>query len=210
MVTTQNILKAALVIALIVAFFFGIKSCSKSNQVDVLKQQSELNTAAADPLKIERDKNGKLTASIQALTADNKVLNDYLEKNNKELAALKKKDKAVFGATVHFTTPIDTAVAVEAKVDSTDDVRSAHIVDPYYTADVAAGRDSIKLSVNPIDSMSITLDPDNRVRVRFQNPKANVTELHPFYVKPPAQKSKNWKYFLGIAAGAAATGLLLK
>lgn len=208
----SKILKAILLIAVVVAFFFSIKSCTDARkQVDVLKEQKDLAIAAKDSLRVEYDKKtGEATYSKAALAASEKTLDDYLAKNNKPLSDLKKKDKAIFGASTTFETPIDTAVAVEARPDSTDDVRSAHIIDPYFVADVAASRDSIKLSVAPIDTMSLTMDKDYRVRVRFQNPKSKVTELTPFYVKPAPQKSKNWKYFLGIAAGAIGTGLLLK
>lgn len=197
----------SIVLLICVTAFFSIKSCNESKNSDVLEQQANLYKAKNDTLiSAYNSKTGELEYSKQAYAAEIGTLTDFLAKNEAKLAQLQKDNKgAKFGISATTTMKIDTTVRNQpsSKTDTCNDTRTATINAKYYDADIISkpNTTSLDLRVKP-DSVSYVLDKNNRLKVIHSNRLFEVVELNSFYVNPPAQKKKNWKYWVGGIIGA--------
>lgn len=145
--------------------------------------------------------------SISAYTAEKKKLELFLKENQKELYDLRKKYNALAAIKAKVEIKMDTILKYDSiYIDTTSgrDVRVSSIKDDFRDIGVISYPDSIHLSPFIIKTgQTIVVGEDGKVRVLFTNPYMQVTDLNSYYIQPPKQKKKNWKFWVGLGIGLA-------
>lgn len=183
------------------------RSCGLDNDKQAALDEVALLKSGRDTLRSElNEKTGLVEYSKQAYVAEVGRLTDYLAEKDSELYKLRKDKGATFGASTTTTLRIDTVTNTIRDTITVpgQEIRTAVIIDPYYTANIHSTPTNtrLQLELTP-DSVLYWLGPDYRLNTSHSNKLVKVTELNSFYVKPPAQKKKNWKYWVGGLIGGA-------
>jgi hypothetical protein len=183
------------------------RSCGLDNDKQAALDEVALLRAGRDTLRSElNEKTGLVEYNKHAYVAEVGRLTDYLAEKDQELYKLRKYRGATFGASTTTTLRIDTVTNTIRDTITVpgQEIRVANINDPYYTANIRStpSTTSLSLTLTP-DSVLYWLGPDYRLNTSHSNKLVKVTELNSFYVKPPAQKKKNWKYWVGGLIGGA-------
>lgn len=201
-----NVLLYVAVIAL-VAYLF-VNNYNLRQKVQNIEHLAALNEAYVDSLRTEYDaKTGEYTSTISAYVAENKTLTQFLKEKDEELYRLKKKG-AVTGGKVSTETKVDTVVVTEyLPNDSTTRIAKVDAM-PHYTAEVTSLPDStrIKLAAYVHLGWDIT---DGKLNLTHDNPYLTINNARGFYVLPKDNK-RNYKWWLGVAAGLTGGYLIFK
>lgn len=185
---------------LIYVVFISIQNSHIKKENSELKQSNNLLEASKDSMSRKwNDDSKQWEYERQSFKAENKILEDYLKKNEKELYTVKKKYNAVVGIQSEAEVKIDTVLVTE--LDTVRDSRIANVKNEWYEANIISKPDSTSLKLRAYSYSTYAIDEKGKLVVTEKNPYIEQKNINSFYVQPPKQRKKNFKYWVGAIAG---------
>lgn len=175
------------------------------NKLTKEREYNNLLTASKDSLKLVfNDKTKQWQSEREIFKANDETLTKYLKNNEKELYDIKKDYNSIVGILSKISFEADTVVLNDTVrvIDKDSTVRVANIVNPFYSAHIKSYADSTKLSIRGIyNEQKFSIDSKGKLIITNSNPYIVQEDGKGFYITQPKEKTKNWKYYIGIAGG---------
>lgn len=193
------------VIVLVILCLVTYKLKEAHDTIAKQKESNNLIEASMDSLKlVYNEKTKEWQSERKIFKANNEELDKYLKEKEKELYKLRNDYNSVIGIISKNEFKADTVVINDpvAVIELDTTVRVANIKTPYYNANIKSYADSTKLNISGIyNEQKFSIDKSGKLIIINSNPYIIQHEGKGFYITQPEQKTKNWKYYIGIAGG---------